>query len=121
VSIRLRGQSVISKSRRKDEPVPLFFVDRNLSDEDVANALRALGFKVIGYYDHYTADRVPNPQTVPDQDIIPECSLNEWALLTSDKSMEFAHFKVIRDHPLAIFVVPDNTSNPWLWADTIVK
>lgn len=101
--------------------MPIFFVDRNLSDEALITALRGFDFKVIAHYDHYTKATVPNPHAVHDNDIIAECSQQEWVLLTADKRLEHVHFAAVRKSQAAILVVPDNEKNPMRWAEAMVR
>jgi hypothetical protein len=96
------------------------FVDRNLSDNDLILALRAFEFTVTSYYDYYTKDRVPDPQLVPDEDIISECSANNWVLVTADKNLEYRHFAAIKNSKISIFIVPDNCTKPTRWAKSLL-
>ena len=100
---------------------PRFLIDRNLSDEDLINALRGFGFDVVSHYEHYTLETTPDPQTVPDSEIIRECSKLGWTLLTADGKMEYAHFSVIRQSDISMFIVPSNDKNPRRWAEAMVK
>ena len=100
---------------------PIFFIDRNLSDEDLITALRGFQFNVISHYEHYTVDTTPNPQTVPDDTIIRDVSNNSWTLITADAKMEYTHFSTIRSCQVSIFIVPDNAKNAMRWAEAMVK
>lgn len=112
----------MTTSRRaphKDEP-PHLFVDRNLSDNDLVTALRAFEFIVTSHYEYYTPDRVPDPQRVPDEDIIAECSEKQWVLITADQKLEYLHFNAIKKSTISIFIVPDNCTKPTRWAKSLL-
>lgn len=102
------------------EDTPHFFIDRNLCDDELVAALRAFEFRVTSHFEHYTEDRVPDPQAVSDPDIISECASRGWAIITADARMEYAHFTTIRKHPIAILIVPDNKQKPTKWAKSLL-
>src|SRR6185312_6430608 len=101
-------ERLTTSGRTQHNDAPHLFVDRNLSDNDLILALRAFEFTVTSYYDYYTKDRVPDPQLVPDEDIISECSAKSWVLVTADKNLEYRHFLAIKNSKISIFIVPDN-------------
>ena len=107
------------RAQHNDEP-PHLFIDRNLSDNELILALRAFEFTVTSYYDYYTPERVPDPQLVPDEDIIAECSAKKWVLVTADRDLEYRHFAAIKKSSISIFIVPDNCSKPTRWAKSLL-
>ena len=121
-SLKTKSRGRFSTPRPKPpEEVTTFFIDRNLSDPDLIAALRAFEFTVISHHDHYTKDNVPDPQRVPDEDIIPECASRAWVLITADQNMEYTHFTVIKTSAVQIFIVPDNCTKPIKWAEAMLK
>ncbi len=76
---------------------------------------------MVEYYEHYTLKNTPDPQTVPDQDIIRDCAAHNWALITADGKMEYRHFSSIKQSDLAIFIVPNNDTHPRRWAEAMIK
>lgn len=59
---------------------PIFFIDRALGNQYVADALRNAGARVEVHADHFLAD-------APDTEWLPEVSRRGWLILTKDDAI----------------------------------
>ena len=78
--MRSKKRSVASSKSKQLEPL-VFFLDRSLGKEIIANALRAAGADVRIHDDLF-------PQDARDQDWLPEAGKKGWIVLTKDSHIK---------------------------------
>jgi hypothetical protein len=99
----------LKKRQRKEEDVT-FFIDLNISCDDLIDGLRKIGLTVIGYHDVFTSLEILDPE------IIRKCDKENWILLTGDKDIVIDHFPVIKQTKAVILMFTQNQQNPKMWA-----
>src|SRR3989454_11055620 len=77
---RSKKRSAASSKSKQLEPL-VFFLDRSLGKEIIANALRAAGADVRIHDDLFAQD-------ARDQDWLPEVGKNGWTVLTKDSHIK---------------------------------
>lgn len=102
-----------SNTTPPDEPV--FFLDRNLGRHVLPDKLRAAGFKVEVFHDHF------DDQALPDPKWIEFCGRKGWAAITPDADCEYRHWPAISSASLAIVILSDNNAGAETWSAAIVS
>lgn len=88
--------------RRRTPPEPIFFLDRGLGRYDVANAIRARGFRVVPMFEAYPdgAD-----QRIGDDEWIALASEANWIALTKDDAIRRNHTEALTRSRLRVFAL----------------
>jgi hypothetical protein len=97
-------------------PEPVFFVDRNLGAEYLPAELRKVGFCLVVHDDHFN-----RRQDVLDPEVIAECGLNGWNLLTADSALPKRWSREIKAAQIGVFCQTNNHQGPRLWIPRIVR
>ena len=97
-------------------PNPTFFTDRNLGAEYLPSELRQAGFRLVVHDEHFS-----KRQDVDDPEVITECGLHNWVLLTGDADLPRRWAKEIRAARIGVFCQTNNHQGPRLWVPRIIK
>jgi hypothetical protein len=107
------------RSRRRSNitpPDPIFFVDRNLGADILPNALRQAGFRLVVHDEHFG-----KRQDVFDPEVIKECGVHNWFLLTGDGDLTRRWVKEIAAADIGVFCQTNNHHGPQLWIPRICR
>jgi hypothetical protein len=110
----LKSDKRYKNSQQRKSPV--FFLDRNLGAEKLAGILRPAGFALVTHHDKYGAQRT----RVSDPEIIADCGLSRWVLLTADRDLEFTYAAEITTAKIAVFILSNNHEGPSKWGPRVV-
>ncbi len=105
-----------TSGRWQPEETPVFFLDRTLGRNRVAQMLRDAGFLVRTTFDEYgeAESRIADPV------IIASCGLLNRVLLTGDQDLVRSWNKEIIQAGIAVFVTTDNREGPNQWGPRII-
>ena len=107
---------------KKQREQCVLFLDDCFGRLDLPLALRAAGFQVEVFRDHFSRQDGGPEQGVKDPQIIKLCHKNGWVLVTSDKDMQFTHVEEIKKTDLLILATAHNSSgNMSVWVQAMTK
>lgn len=105
---------------KRHEPCVLFLEDAFGSGVH-PETLRAAGFEVEIFGEHFPDDLRKKEQAVKDPRIIRLCNEHKWVLITTDKQLPFTHAETVRKTEIVIIATESNRIPLDTWVKAIIK
>jgi hypothetical protein len=83
--------------------------------------LRAAGFTVTCYANHFTDKEGKPEKSVKDPKIIQYCQKRKYVLITTDKQLCYTHIETVKKSDIVIVATESNTSGMEIWVNALIK
>ena len=109
-------RSTPTRGRKRPRKI-VFYLDRNLCNERLIQALRSAGYDLVTYWDDY--GRVYR-QSVPDPEIIARCGERKHILITADRKLEYTYAPEILAAKIGVVLMPTNNDGVDSWMRRLI-
>lgn len=104
---------------KRHDPCVLF-LEGVFGTNEWPEKLRAAGFDVVCYADHFQ-DHLGRPQdSVKDPEIIKFCHKNKYVLITMDKQLCHAHLNAMKKTDILVIATESNRIGLKVWIDALI-
>jgi hypothetical protein len=83
--------------------------------------LRAAGFTVTCYADHFKDKEGKPENSVKDPEIIKYCHKRKYVLVTTDKQLCYTHIETLKKTEIVVIATESNTAGMEIWVDALIS